>query len=36
LEKLRKYSAATGKWLTVSPLLEQLVAEGKGFARVGQ
>jgi 3-hydroxyacyl-CoA dehydrogenase len=37
LEKLRKYSAATGgKWLTVSPLLEQLVAEGKGFASVGQ
>jgi 3-hydroxyacyl-CoA dehydrogenase len=37
LEKLRKYSAASGgKWLTVSPLLEQLVAEGKGFASVGQ
>ena len=37
LEKLRKYSAATGgKWLTVSPLLENLVAEGKGFASVGQ
>jgi 3-hydroxyacyl-CoA dehydrogenase len=37
LDKLRKYSAATGgKWLTVSPLLEQLVAEGKGFASVGQ
>jgi len=37
LEKLRKYSAATGgKWLTVSPLLEQLVAEGRGFASVGQ
>jgi 3-hydroxyacyl-CoA dehydrogenase len=37
LEKLRKYSAATGgKWLKVSPLLEKLVAEGKGFASVGQ
>jgi 3-hydroxyacyl-CoA dehydrogenase len=37
LEKLKKYSAATGgKWLTVSPLLEKLVAEGKGFASVGQ
>jgi 3-hydroxyacyl-CoA dehydrogenase len=37
LEKLQKYSAATGgKWLTVSPLLEQLVAQGKGFASVGQ
>jgi 3-hydroxyacyl-CoA dehydrogenase len=37
LEKLKKYSAATGgKWLKVSPLLEQLVAEGKGFASVGQ
>jgi 3-hydroxyacyl-CoA dehydrogenase len=36
LEKLRKYSAATGgKWLKVSPLLEKLVAEGKGFASVG-
>jgi hypothetical protein len=34
LEKLKKY--ADGKWLTVSPLLEQLVAEGKGFASVGQ
>ena len=33
LEKLKKYSAQTGgKWLTVSPLLEQLVAAGKGFA----
>jgi 3-hydroxyacyl-CoA dehydrogenase len=32
LEKLRKYSAATGgEWLKVSPLLEQLVAEGRGF-----
>jgi 3-hydroxyacyl-CoA dehydrogenase len=37
LEKLRKYSAATGgKWLKVSPLLEKLVAEGEGFASVGQ
>jgi 3-hydroxyacyl-CoA dehydrogenase len=37
LEKLQKYSAETGgKWLTVSPLLEQLVAQGKGFASVGQ
>jgi 3-hydroxyacyl-CoA dehydrogenase len=37
LEKLQKYSVATGsKWLTVSPLLEQLVAQGKGFASVGQ
>ena len=36
LEKLKKYSAATGgKWLKVSPLLEKLVAEGKGFASVG-
>jgi 3-hydroxyacyl-CoA dehydrogenase len=32
LEKLKKYSAQTGgKWLKVSPLLEKLVAEGKGF-----
>jgi 3-hydroxyacyl-CoA dehydrogenase len=37
LEKLRKYSADTGgKWLQVSPLLEQLVAEGRGFDSVGQ
>jgi 3-hydroxyacyl-CoA dehydrogenase len=37
LEKLKQYSAATGgKWLTVSPLLEQLVAQDKGFASVGQ
>jgi 3-hydroxyacyl-CoA dehydrogenase len=37
LEKLKKYSTQTGgKWLTVSPLLEQLVAEGKGYASVGQ
>jgi 3-hydroxyacyl-CoA dehydrogenase len=36
LEKLQKYSAQTGgKWLTVSPLLEQLVAAGKGFASLG-
>jgi 3-hydroxyacyl-CoA dehydrogenase len=35
LEKLKKYSAATGgKWLKVSPLLEELVAEGRGFASV--
>jgi 3-hydroxyacyl-CoA dehydrogenase len=37
LEKLKKYSAESGgKWLAVSPLLEQLVAEGRGFASVGQ
>jgi 3-hydroxyacyl-CoA dehydrogenase len=37
LEKLQKYSAATGgKWLKVSALLEKLVAAGKGFASVGQ
>jgi 3-hydroxyacyl-CoA dehydrogenase len=37
LERLKKYSAETGgKWLKVSPLLEQLVAQGKGFAGVGQ
>jgi 3-hydroxyacyl-CoA dehydrogenase len=36
LEKLKKYSADTGgKWLKVSPLLEKLVAEGKGFASLG-
>jgi 3-hydroxyacyl-CoA dehydrogenase len=36
LEKLKKYSAQQGgEWLTVSPLLEQLVASGKGFASVG-
>src|SRR5580698_345284 len=36
LEKLKKYSAATGgKWLKVSPLLEKLVAEGKGFGSIG-
>lgn len=36
LEKLKAYSTATGgKWLKVSPLLERLVAEGKGFASVG-
>ncbi len=34
LEKLKKY--ADGKWLKISPLLEKLVAEGKGFASVGQ
>jgi 3-hydroxyacyl-CoA dehydrogenase len=33
LEKLRQYSAQSGdEWLKVSPLLEQLVADGKGFA----
>jgi 3-hydroxyacyl-CoA dehydrogenase len=37
LEKLRRYSADTGgKWLKVSPLLEQLVAKDKGFASIGQ
>jgi 3-hydroxyacyl-CoA dehydrogenase len=37
LERLKKYSAETGgKWLKVSPLLEQLVAQGKGFASIGQ
>jgi 3-hydroxyacyl-CoA dehydrogenase len=37
LQKLQKYSAETGgQWLKVSPLLEQLVAQGKGFASVGQ
>ncbi|HEY2462555.1 MAG TPA: 3-hydroxyacyl-CoA dehydrogenase NAD-binding domain-containing protein [Steroidobacteraceae bacterium] len=37
LDKLKKYSADTGgKWLKVSPLLEKLVADGKGFASVGQ
>jgi 3-hydroxyacyl-CoA dehydrogenase len=36
LQKLQKYSAQTaGKWLQVSPLLEQLVAAGKGFASLG-
>jgi len=36
LEKLKHYSAATGDtWLKVSPLLEQLVADGKGFASLG-
>jgi 3-hydroxyacyl-CoA dehydrogenase len=37
LEKLQRYGAQSGgKWLVVSPLLEKLVAEGKGFASVGQ
>jgi 3-hydroxyacyl-CoA dehydrogenase len=37
LEKLRKYSVDTGNtWLKVSPLLEQLVVEGRGFASVGE
>jgi 3-hydroxyacyl-CoA dehydrogenase len=36
LQKLRAYSAETGNtWLKVSPLLEQLVAEGRGFASIG-
>ena len=36
LDKLKKLSADTGgKWLVVSPLLEELVAAGKGFASVG-
>ena len=36
LGKLQKLSAETGgKWLVVSPLLEQLVATGKGFSSVG-
>jgi 3-hydroxyacyl-CoA dehydrogenase len=36
LEKLRRYSAQVGDtWLKVSPLLEQLVAEGRGFASIG-
>jgi 3-hydroxyacyl-CoA dehydrogenase len=36
LRKLEKLSAETGGvWLKVSPLLEQLVAEGRGFASVG-
>jgi 3-hydroxyacyl-CoA dehydrogenase len=36
LDKLRKYAAETGNtWLKVSPLLEQLVAQGRGFASIG-
>ena len=36
LEKLRRYSDLTpGGWLSVSPLLEHLVAEGRGFADAG-
>jgi 3-hydroxyacyl-CoA dehydrogenase len=36
LEKLKKISAATGgSWLQVSPLLEELVAQGRGFASEG-
>jgi 3-hydroxyacyl-CoA dehydrogenase len=36
LDRLKKYSAETGGvWLKVSPLLEKLVAEGKGFASIG-
>jgi len=34
LEQLQKY--ADGKWLKISPLLEKLVAEGKGFASLAQ
>jgi 3-hydroxyacyl-CoA dehydrogenase len=35
LNKLHRYSAQTGNtWLKVSPLLERLVAEGRGFATV--
>ena len=34
LDKLKKYAAGNG-WKT-TPLLEELVAEGKGFARIGQ
>jgi 3-hydroxyacyl-CoA dehydrogenase len=37
LEKLQRIRVQTGsKWLSVSPLLEQLVADGKGFASIGQ
>jgi 3-hydroxyacyl-CoA dehydrogenase len=33
LEKIRRFSQVTGeKWLTPSPLLEELVAKGAGFA----
>jgi 3-hydroxyacyl-CoA dehydrogenase len=36
LEKLQGYSATQGgKWLEVSPLLGQLVTQGKGFASLG-
>jgi len=36
LEKLHHYSARVGDaWFKVSPLLEQLVAEGRGFASIG-
>jgi 3-hydroxyacyl-CoA dehydrogenase len=36
LEKLREFSAQTGDaWLKVSPLLEQLVAQGRGFDSIG-
>ncbi len=37
LHKLQRYSEQTARrWLTVSPLLEQLAAEGRGFASLGQ
>ena len=33
LEKIRRFSEVTGEeWLTPSPLLEELVAAGAGFA----
>jgi 3-hydroxyacyl-CoA dehydrogenase len=36
LQKLEKLSAETGStWLTVSPLLKELVAKGRGFSSVG-
>jgi 3-hydroxyacyl-CoA dehydrogenase len=36
LQKLEKLSAETGDtWVKVSPLLKELVAQGKGFASVG-
>jgi 3-hydroxyacyl-CoA dehydrogenase len=36
LEKLRHYSSQVGDtWFKVSPLLEQLVAEDRGFASIG-
>jgi 3-hydroxyacyl-CoA dehydrogenase len=37
LEKLKKYSAETGgQWLKVSPLLEKLVAQGRGFGSLSE
>ena len=36
LEKIRGYAATvSGRWWKPSPLLEQMVAEGKGFADIG-